>query len=93
VLFKILLGIDLLTAIVIGGFFIVGVADGSVSSFNTQLWIGIWFAVAAIIAGGVALHRVTKTIFANLTLALLAVPTVLYVIFIGVFVFSGTSWI
>jgi len=92
VLFKTLLAIDILTSLVIGGFFFFGLADGSVSFDNIPLWVGILFAVTAIVAGGLAFHSAAKTIFANLTLALLAVPAVLYGLFIVVFVVSGSTW-
>ncbi len=91
-IFGILLGIDSLAALAVGYFFIVGLADGSISSFNIQLWIGILFAVAAIIAGGMAARRATKLVFANIVLAMLAVPAALYGIFIGAVVITGTPW-
>ncbi len=91
-IFKILLGIDTLAAFAVGYFFIVGLADGSISAFNIQLWISIVFAVAAIIAGGMALRRATKLVFANIVLAILAVPTALYGIFIWTVVITGTPW-
>lgn len=91
-LFKTLLAIDILTSLVIGGFFFVGLADGSISSFNFPLWIGILFAVTAIVAGGLAFHRAAKTVFANLTLALLAVPAVLFGLYVVTFVVTGSTW-
>ena len=46
-LVRTLLGIGLLVAIVVVYFFVVGLADGSVSSFNMSLWLGLLAAVAA----------------------------------------------
>ncbi|MEM7224117.1 MAG: osmoprotectant transporter permease [Pseudomonadota bacterium] len=91
-IFRILLGIDSIAALAVVYFFVVGLADGSISSFNMQLWIGILFAVAAIIAGGLAARRATKLVLANVVLAMLAVPAALYGVFIGAVVISGTPW-
>jgi hypothetical protein len=54
--FKILFGIDALAGAVILYFFFVGLADGSVSSFNMGLWAAILAALAAILGGGYALN-------------------------------------
>jgi|SoimicMinimDraft_4_1059732.scaffolds.fasta_scaffold12686_2 hypothetical protein len=51
-LVRTLLGIDLLVALVVVYFFVAGFADGSVSSFNMSLWLGLLAAVAAAIGGG-----------------------------------------
>ena len=92
-MFKILLGIDILTVLIVGVLFVVGLGDGSVSAFNAQLWVGIWCALAAILAGGVALHRNARPALANLVLALLAVPAVLSGLFIAIFALSGAKFI
>jgi multisubunit Na+/H+ antiporter MnhF subunit len=44
-LVRTLLGIDLLVALVVLYFFVIGLADGSVSSFNMSLWLGLLAAV------------------------------------------------
>ena len=91
-LFKTLLAIDILASLIIGGFFFYGLANGLVAVFNIQIWVGILFVVTAIVAGGLAFHGAGKTILANLTLALLAFPTVLYGLFIVIFALSGSTW-
>lgn len=90
--FRLLLGLDSLAALVVAYFFLAGLADGSVSDFNIELWIGIILAVTAVIAGGLLLRRAARPMLANLVLALLAVPTALYGLFLLVVVFSGTTW-
>ncbi len=51
-LFWIFGGIDALICIVVLVFFSIGLADGSVSSFNAGIWTVIWVALASIMAGG-----------------------------------------
>jgi hypothetical protein len=63
-------------------FFVIGLADGSVSSFNMQLWLGILAAVAAIVGGGIWLNALGHRIVANLVLLILATPAALYGLFI-----------
>ena len=91
-IYRILMGIDAIASLVAGYFFLVGLSDGSVSAFNIRLWIGILFAVAAIVAGGVALRRANRPVLANIVLAILAAPAALYGIFIFAVIFSGTNW-
>jgi len=91
-LFQILMGLDIIAAAIVAYFFMVGLADGSVSDFNIGLWTGILLAFAAVFAGGLALRRTGWTKLANAVLALLAVPTLLYGIFILVVLASGESW-
>jgi len=50
--FKILWGIDAVIALVFVYFFVVGLGDGSVSSFNMRLWLSTLFTL-----GGVALGQ------------------------------------
>jgi len=91
-LFQILMGLDIIAAAIFGYFFMVGLADGSVSDFNIGLWIGILLAIAAVFAGGLALRRAAWPKLANVVLALLAVPTALYGLFIVVVLVSGERW-
>lgn len=91
-LFRILLGLDIAAAAVLVYFFLVGLVDGSVSSFNMGLWLAMLVGVAAVIGGGVALRRSGHTTWANLVLLVLAIPTFLYGLFILVVIFSGARW-
>lgn len=91
-LFRLLLGLDVLAALVVLYFFAAGLADGSVSSFNMGLWLGLLLAVAAIVGGGVALRRAGRQHLASAMLALLAVPAALYALFLALVIFSGARW-
>lgn len=91
-LFRILLGLDIAAAAVVVYFFLVGLVDGSVSSFNMGLWLTILIGVAAVIGVGIALRRNGYPVWANLVLLVLAIPTLLYGLFLLVVIFSGQRW-
>ena len=55
-LFWVLLGIDGAAALVALYFFFVGLADGSVSSFNAGIWLLLLGGIGAVIGGGLALN-------------------------------------
>jgi hypothetical protein len=48
--FKILWGIDAIIALVFVYFFVVGLGDGSVSSFNMLLWISTLFTLSGVLS-------------------------------------------
>jgi hypothetical protein len=91
-LFRFLFGVDVLAAVAIVYFFFIGIADGSVSSFNIVLWLAILAAVAAVLGGGLALNRRGLRAAANAVLAILAVPTLLYGLFILAIVITQPNW-
>jgi hypothetical protein len=90
--FRILLGIDAIAAAVVVYFFVIGLADGSVSSFNMQLWLGILAAVAAILVGGFLLNAKGQRIAANLVLLILATPAALYGLFMLSIIIFQPRW-
>jgi len=77
VMFWILWGINAIISLVAVVFFLIGLADGSVSSFNMTLWLAILLALAVILRGGHALRAAGRVKFANGLLMLLAIPGVL----------------
>jgi hypothetical protein len=91
-LFRILLGLDIVAAAIVVYFFLIGLVDGSVSSFNMGLWLAMLVGVAAVIGAGIALRRNGHTKLANLVLLVLAIPTFLYGLFVLVVIFSGARW-
>lgn len=89
---RILLGIDALAALVVVHFFFVGLADGSVSSFNGGLWFGIIAAIAAIVGGGWALQAKGRRGLAAAVLLILAAPAVVYALFIALILITQPHW-
>lgn len=90
--FRILMGLSIAAASVVVYFFIIGLADGSVSSFNMGLWLGLLAAVALVIGGGIALRRKGRTALANAVLAILAAPAALYGLFMLSVILLGERW-
>ena len=76
--FRILVAIDALAAAILVFFFVEGLRDGSVSSYNGLLWLGLLAFPALVIGGGFLLRGKGRIGFANALLMLLAVPTLLY---------------
>lgn len=90
--FWILWGIDAVIAVVFLGFFIAGIADGSVSSFNAGLWIVILAALGALLWGGYALRAAGRSGLATKLLMLLAVPAILIGALFVVVLVSNPRW-
>lgn len=85
-------GIDAVIALLFLGFFFVGIADGSVSSFNIGLWVVILVALGALLWGGTALRAAGRARFATRLLMLLAVPGVLVGLLFLVMIVANPRW-
>jgi hypothetical protein len=80
--FNVFWGIDAIVAAIALYFFFIGLADGSVSSFNIGLWFVILLALAGVLGGGFALHRSGRQPIALALVSLLAVPAILAGLFL-----------
>jgi hypothetical protein len=87
-----LFGIDAVVALVVVYFFLVGLADGSVSSFNAELWLAMFAVLAIVIGGGWALLLNKHRAAAAVLLAIVAVPGLLYAFFILLVVVFQPRW-
>lgn len=90
--YKLMLGFDALVALVFVYFFVVGMGDGSVSSFNIALWLGILALLAVVLIAGHKLHASGKTKAALGVLAIVAVPALAYVLFFGAILVLRPRW-
>jgi hypothetical protein len=79
--FWILWGFDALIAAIFLFFFFWGLADGSVSSFNIVLWLGILAGLAAVLGGSLKLRSKGHAGPALGLLMILAIPGVLGLLF------------
>ncbi|MCB0569462.1 MAG: osmoprotectant transporter permease [Phaeodactylibacter sp.] len=73
-------------------FFFIGLADGSVSSFNMGIWLLLLGALAAIMLGSLWLKGLEKLLLAKLLLAVLAVPGLLYLLFMLMIIITKPRW-
>jgi hypothetical protein len=84
--------VDALVALVVLGFFAVGVGDGSVSSYNIGLWSLILLVVAAVLGGSLFLRSQGRPGAATLVALLLAVPALLLCLFFAVMLLTVSRW-
>ncbi len=84
--------IDVVIAIVVLYFFLVGLADGSVSSFNIGLWLLILLGLGSIMGGSLWLKSAGHLGFATVLLLILAVPGVLCGLFLIILVIAAPRW-
>ncbi|MES2713885.1 MAG: osmoprotectant transporter permease [Pseudomonadota bacterium] len=76
-LFWTFFAIDTLVFAVLFFFFLEGLSDGSVSSFNMGLWLLLIGVPASVLAGGLLLNAKGRTRAAKALLATMAVPGLL----------------
>ena len=90
--YRVAFALSVLVAVVAVVFFFIGIADGSVSSFNIALWLGLFGAIAAILALGRSLRVHGHPKAAVALLSVLAFPGLMYAFFMLLVVASGTKW-
>ena len=90
--FWLLWGVDALIAAMILSFFLLGLADGSVSMFNIGLWIAILAALAGVIGGSLWLRSSGRQGPATIVLLILAVPGILFALFFIVLLITNPRW-
>ena len=73
--------IDLVVALVFAYFFVVGLGDGSVDSFNIVLWLAILCVSAAVLGGSLVSKASGRIALAIALVTIVAVPSVLIGLF------------
>jgi hypothetical protein len=90
--FWLLWAIDAVIASTALYFFVAGLADGSVSSFNMGLWITVLVALAAVFGGSLWLKSMGRRGLAVILLLILAAPGVIFALFFLILIVSGPRW-
>lgn len=90
--FWILWGFDAMITLVVLYFFMIGLNDGSVSSYNMGLWTIILLVLAAVMGGSLWLKSANHIVLAKVLLCLLAVPGLLYGLFMLLVLTTNTRW-
>lgn len=90
--FRAALVCSVLTTLTLAGFFVIGVADGSVSSFNLGLWLVLLGAAGVSLWAGHALRARGKPVLALAALAVTAVPGVLAALFVLIILVTQPRW-
>jgi hypothetical protein len=91
-MFRMLWGVDVVAALVALAFFVIGIDDGTVSSFNMMLWIVLLAGLAVIVFGSNALQARGQRSLAFILAAVLAVPALLACLFFALLLVSGVRW-
>jgi hypothetical protein len=90
--FWLLWGFDALMALVVLYFFFVGLADGSVSSFNMGLWLIILLVLGGVLLGSLWLRSTGHSGAAKGVLLILAVPGVLFLLYFLILLIAPPRW-
>jgi hypothetical protein len=91
-LFWIVGGTDAFICTIIVVFFVLGLVNGSVSSFNIGIWIAILAALTVIMGGSLWLKMHGYPVFGTILLLVLAIPGFLYGLFLLLTIVTKTSW-
>jgi uncharacterized membrane protein len=91
-LFTILCVINSIAALVVLYFFIIGLADGTVSHQNIMLWLFILFPVGAVLFGSILLQQQGYHKSAIALSLVLAIPAIVYGLFVLLAIFSKGKW-
>jgi len=73
-------------------FFFVGLADGTVSSFNFALWTGILAAVLGVTGGSLWLRKANHPVLATVVAMVLGLPGLLAALFFLILLISHPRW-
>lgn len=90
--FWIVWGFDALLSLIVLYFFFVGLADGSVSSFNMGLWLMILAIIGAVMLGSLWMKSNNYLSLAKIILGIFAVPGLLYGLFILIMMTGNGRW-
>ena len=90
--FWILWGFAALICAIVLVFFFIGLADGSVSSFNIGIWLVIMIALIIIIGGSLLANKHNYPVLGMVLLLLLAVPGLLFGLILFLMTAANTSW-
>lgn len=90
--FWLLWGFDAAICLVVVAFFIIGINDGSVSSFNLALWLSILFGLTLVLGGSLRLKSRGRPRASRIVLWALAVPGMVFLLFFLILVLSSPRW-
>ncbi len=91
-LFRLLIGFDMIVAAVVLYFFSWGVSDGTVSLFNIRSWLVLLAATAVSLVGGIYFHAKGNRVVAILFLSILALPGFAMVLFTVIMLVVNPRW-
>ena len=84
--------INAIIAAIVLYFFCIGLADGSVSSFNMLLWLGLIGGVGLVVIGSLYLRATGRILIGFVLLLVLALPGLAFGFFFLVLILSHPHW-
>jgi ABC-type Fe3+ transport system permease subunit len=90
--FWIVWGIDAIIAGIALFFFVWGLSDGTVSSFNIGIWMALLAGIAIVVGGGLWLRSKGRSAAAMALLLILAIPGVLVGLFFLTLLIAHPRW-
>jgi hypothetical protein len=90
--FWILWGFDAAICLVVVAFFLIGIKDGSVSSFNLGLWLSVLLVLTLVLGGSLRLRSRGRQRASRIILWALAAPGILFLFFLLILVLSSPRW-
>ena len=84
--------VDITATAVITYFFIEGLGDGTISSTNALLWLGLVMGPATILATAFLLRSYSRIGFANGVLSILAVPSLMFGLLTAILTLGTSSY-
>jgi hypothetical protein len=90
--FWFLWGVDALTTLIAVYFFFVGLADGSVSSFNIVIWLALLLGLGGVVFGSLALRSAGREAWARALVIALAFPALGIGLFFAVLLLTHPRW-
>lgn len=91
-LFWFVWAVDALVALVFVVFFFIGLLDGSVSSFNLGLWLMVLFVLGVVLLGSYGLRRAGYKRWAMVLALVVALPGLLYGLFLLLILIGNPRW-
>ena len=92
IVFMVLFVCSALTCAVAGTFFVIGIGDGTVSSFNIGLWSALLSVMGLSLWAGHALRAKGKPALAIAALAITAVPGLVAALFVLLLLVTQPNW-
>lgn len=83
---------DLVIAIVVLYFFFTGLGDGSITSRNIAIWVLMLAATAIVVVGGWWLHSIHRYLLANTILWILALPGLMFLLYLLIVIIGKPKW-
>ena len=92
ILFWILWVIDAIATAIILYFFVIGLADGSISSNNAIIWSALVIFTITLLVGSYILKVRNKLTAAKWLLSILVIPALLYTLFFLLIIILNPRW-